>query len=262
MSAITSLASTLVGGVNTIQSQINDVQTQLTTGIKDLNPAQQGVVTRLSSQVTGYQSVQTNISQAQNVISVAQTGLSSATNIVQQMQNLANQAATGTLSATDLTNLQTTFASLAAQLTSISNNASVNGANLLNSATGITVQTGLTATDTTTVAGVNLTTIATTLAALNISSGAPAAITALNTALGSISSGQSQLSASSVGLKSQASVAGSLATNLQNTIDSIQKPDATALQAQLQQLNNQQSVDYYLINQMNTEAQAMLSIFR
>lgn len=180
------------------------------------------------------------------------------------MQNLANQAATGTLSASDLTNLQTTFASLATQLGSIATNANVNGANLLNSATGISVQTGINSTDTTTVAGVNLTTIATTLSALNISTGAgaTAAITALSTALGSVSSGQSQLSASSVGLKSQASVASSLATNLQSTIDSIQKPDATALQAQLQQLNNQQSVDYYLINQMNTEAQAMLTIFR
>lgn len=55
MSAITALTSTLVGGVNSVQSQINDVQNQLTTGVKDLNPAQQGVVTRLSSQVTGYQ---------------------------------------------------------------------------------------------------------------------------------------------------------------------------------------------------------------
>jgi flagellin-like hook-associated protein FlgL len=262
MSDITALSSTLVGSINSVQSQIKNVQTQLATGVKNLDPAQQGVVTRLSSQVTGYNAVAQNISQSQNVISVAQTGLASATNIVQQMQDLANKASTGTLSTTDLTNLQSTFASLATQVGNIATNATVNGANLLSSATGINVQTGITASDSTSVAGVDLAAIGTTLAGLDISTGAPAAITALGTALDSISAGQSQLSASAVGLTSQQSVAGSLSTNLQNTIDSIQKPDATQLQTQLQQLNNQQSIDYYLISQMNTESQAMLTIFR
>jgi hypothetical protein len=49
---------------------------------------------------------------------------------------------------------------------------------------------------------------------------------------------------------------------LQSTINSLQAVDQTALQAQLQQLNNQQSVDYYLVSQMNTAAQAVLNIFR
>jgi hypothetical protein len=49
---------------------------------------------------------------------------------------------------------------------------------------------------------------------------------------------------------------------LQKTIDSIQNVDQTAMQAQLQQLNNQQSIDYYLISQMNQAAAAALTIFR
>jgi hypothetical protein len=45
-------------------------------------------------------------------------------------------------------------------------------------------------------------------------------------------------------------------------IDSIQNIDPTKLQAYLQNLNTQQSVDYYLVSQMNTEAAAVLTIFR
>jgi len=65
-----------------------------------------------------------------------------------------------------------------------------------------------------------------------------------------------------VALAADQSSVTSLGTNLQNTINSLQAVDQTALQAQLQQFNNQQSVDYYLVSQMNTAAQAVLSIFR
>ena len=53
-----------------------------------------------------------------------------------------------------------------------------------------------------------------------------------------------------------------ISQNLQNTIDTIQKPDAAQLQMDLQNMNNQQSMNYYLINQLNQQAQAVLTIFR
>jgi hypothetical protein len=77
-----------------------------------------------------------------------------------------------------------------------------------------------------------------------------------------ISAGQSSLSASNGGLTAQATQAQSLSDGLQNTIDSINNIDPTALQARLQALNNQQAIDYYLITQMNQAAAAMLAIFR
>ena len=54
----------------------------------------------------------------------------------------------------------------------------------------------------------------------------------------------------------------SLGSNLTATINSLQAVYQTAAQAELQQLNNQQSVDYYLVSQMNTEAAAILTLFR
>jgi flagellin-like hook-associated protein FlgL len=84
----------------------------------------------------------------------------------------------------------------------------------------------------------------------------------LTTALNTISSNQSTLSALQVGLNAQSAASASLSTNLQATVDSMQSIDSTALQAKLQSLNNQQSIDYYLISQMNTAASAALSIFR
>ena len=91
---------------------------------------------------------------------------------------------------------------------------------------------------------------------------AAAAVASLKTQLDTISTGQSTLSAASTGLTAQASANTALKTGLTNTVNSIQNIDATAMQAKLQQLNNQQSIDYYLVSQMNTEAAAILSIFR
>jgi hypothetical protein len=91
---------------------------------------------------------------------------------------------------------------------------------------------------------------------------ANAAVASLITQINSISTGQSAFNAASTGLSAQKTAAIALQTGLTNTVDQIQNIDATAMQAKLQQLNNQQSIDYYLVSQMNTEAAALLSIFR
>jgi flagellin-like hook-associated protein FlgL len=101
-------------------------------------------------------------------------------------------------------------------------------------------------------------------ASLSISSAASAksATSTLITSLQTVSTGQSTLSASSTGLAAMKSAANSLSSGLQGTINSIQNIDPTELEAKLQSLNNQQSIDYYLVSQMNTASAALLSIFR
>ena len=275
MSAITALTSTLTSNLNSVQSQISDVQSQLATGKKNLNPADLGIVTRLSAQVTGYKAVGQNVTQAQSVISVGQTALSSISTLLTQAKQIATQASNAGLTTADRASLDTTFQAMLTQIGGLIDGASVNGANLLNGAAGATadglvVTTGITGGtgSTTTVgnsflgaAGAKLATILGTDDVLNVTTAA-AAVVDLTADLASISVAQSGLSAASVGLTAQATGAASMATNLQATVDSIQNIDQTAMQAQLQQLNNQQSVDYYLVSQMNTEASAMLSIFR
>ena len=275
MSAITGLTSTLVQGVNSVQAEIAKVQNELATGVKTMNPAQKGIVTRLSSQVAIYSSDAANITQASSVINVGQTSLNNLSTIISQMQQLATQAASGGLSTTDLASLNTTFTALASQISAAIQNATVNGNNFLyNSPTGtygsttngtITIQIGLDTTGTATIVGQGLdTTLAMLVTGLSISSqtGANSAITALASGLTSVSTAQSNLNAFSTAMASDLASVTSLGANLTTTINSLQAVDQTAAQAELQQLNNQQSVDYYLVSQMNTEAAAILTLFR
>ena len=264
MTKITDMSTTLSQGVKLVEKEINEVSTALATGRAPLNPGNSSEVTRLSSSVNKYKTTEHSLGQVQNVINVAQTGLVSAVDLLQQMESLANQAASGTLSTTDMAAINTTFTQLASQIKNIGENADVNGQNLLNNSAGFSVMSGITTSSLITIAGLDLTKIAATCTGLSITSvgGAYSAITSLSSQLSLISSGQSTFSAATVGIKAYVEEANALSTGLQATIDSIYNIDPTALQSRLQQLNNQQSIDYYLVTQMNQEAAAVLTIFR
>jgi len=265
MSALTSLNATLSTSVNTVQAQIKDVQTQLATGTKTLDAGQVGTVTRLSSQVTGYNAAAANISQAQSAISVAQTGLSSINDLINQMIDLTNKAANTAVSAGDLAKLDITFQSLLTQINSISDSTSLNGVNLISAnATDAIYETGIASTDKMTVTAVSSDTGSLGIASLALSTtaAATAALTTLASALDTLSTNQSSLSADAVGFTAKGKTDAAIATQLQHSIDTISKPDQAKLQMDLQAMNNQQSVDYYLISQLNTEASAAMTIFR
>jgi flagellin-like hook-associated protein FlgL len=263
---ISALAPTLVSNINSVQKGIVDTQTQLASGTKNLNAAEVGIVTRLSAQAAGYKSVTQNITAGINVINVAGTALNSISTILSQAKDIATQAANAGLQASDRTALDTTFDQLLLQVTSLIANAGVNGENVLLSGPALTVQSGITGTTAsqTTIANlaITLTSLGVNTSGVDTQANAQAAITALTAALTTVSTYQSTLSATKTGLDASAAASLSLSTNLQATVDSIQNIDQVALQAKLQQLNNQQAIDYYLISQMNTAAASALTIFR
>jgi flagellin-like hook-associated protein FlgL len=321
MSSLNGLASTLSQNIAGVQKDIVQVQSELASGKKALNAAEVGIVTRVSAQVSGYQSVGSNIKQSLDLLSVTGTALASTTSIISQMKDIATQAANAGLTAADRAALNSTFGQLAGQVTGLLKGATVNSTNLLCVASFMAdpsvttgdqlVQTGLTGSSTTTLASAGLDTAVDVTVAANItaviaaygSAGeaaaratlatavalaaaagklnvaslsigllgdttaqgqakASCAVDILTTALNTISTQQSIVGAEQTGLKAQATAVLSMATNLQSTVDSIQNIDETALQAKLQQLNNQQSIDYYLVSQMNTAEAAKLTIFR
>jgi flagellin-like hook-associated protein FlgL len=197
------------------------------------------------------------------------------------MKDIATQAANAGLTASDRTALNATFAQLSVHVGNLLKGATVNSTNLLGSAAFISdasvitgdqvIQTGLTSSNFTTIVSANLNTGGGLAAngflnidglSLTTQGNASDAIDVLTAALNTISNKQSIVSAEQTGLKELSKAALSMATNLQSTVDSIQNVDETELQAKLQQLNNQQSIDYYLISQMNTAAAAILTIFR
>ena len=152
-------SSSILRSLNFNQNLTNNIQTQLSTNKKILDPALQGVVTRLSSQVTCYTAAQSNIAKAENVLNVASTGLSSIAKILTQMQGLASKAHDSTTTTSDRAKLNQTFQSLLKQINSTANNSKIDGTGILASGSNnLAIQTGITVSDTTTITGAPSTT--------------------------------------------------------------------------------------------------------
>ena len=91
---------------------------------------------------------------------------------------------------------------------------------------------------------------------------ADTAIGLINTFLSQVTSAQSSLSAATDILDLAYTSSTEVAVSSQKSVDTIEGIDLTALQANLQALSVQQSLDFQVISQMNTAASSLLSIFR
>lgn len=265
---IPKLSPILANAINTTQENITKTQTKLATG---LDPAISGtnasVVLSLTSDIATWNTRASNLKLIDNIVSVAQTGLTSISILLYQMKNIATLAQT-TTGTSDLASLSATYLSLATQIQSTANSASVNGSNLLNTSSGITIYPALSSYTTSTIYGYNFATVGTTLATSysfptgDSGANAAAKVTLLSSYITTLSTVQTSLSAYSGLLSATSSAASSTADGLNNYISDLHGIDTTALQNSLQTYNNQLSIDYYLVGQMNAAASDELRIFR
>jgi hypothetical protein len=181
------------------------------------------------------------------------------------MKTLATLAES-TTDATELTSLSTSYLTLADQITSTSNSAYINSSsyNLLNNTTGITIYPALSSSTTLTIALTNnYATIGadlsdnSTLTTINAS----AKVTTLAAYISSLAVDQAALTGYGTLLSSNISNITGLESGINSYISNLQNIDTTALQADLQSYNNQLSIDYYLVGQMNAAASSELAIF-
>jgi flagellin-like hook-associated protein FlgL len=182
------------------------------------------------------------------------------------MQALATQASSAGMQSTDLTSLNTTFGQLKTQVQTLVTGASLNTNNVLAASSGTALSVVTNPTGSTFSISLQDVAAKTTSSAVTTGIGtaanASAALTSLTTMINDVSTAQGNLSAYSTGLQAVSDADTGLQNNLNATINAMTRIDSTALQTQLQNLNNQQSIDYYLVSQMNTESAAILAIFR
>jgi flagellin-like hook-associated protein FlgL len=263
------LQITLASSISDVQKEIINTQNQLSSGKRNVNAAEYGIITRLTSQASGFDTAVKNITAASSVVSVGQTTLTSMASIATQLKNLATQGSSAGLNNDDRDSMASTYASLYDQLSTLTTAASINENNIIDGVAGLIVRysadsAATTFTNVDIAAATALTTISSAVAGHATFSQAicETIVTEMDTYLQSISTAQGSLTAISVALDAYSTGAKGLSSALNSTVGSIQDVDSTALQTKLQSLNNQQSIDYYLVSQMNTASAAVLAIFR
>jgi len=201
-----------IAALNAYQN-LTDVQNKLTSSIAKLSSgnaitdagddaAGLAISTGLTSQVNGLNQAATNAQSGLDVVQTASGALTQVTSMLQRLRDLAVQAANDSNSTSSRTDIQTEATQITDELTRVSTSTNYNGTKLLNgNATPLTFQVGANAGTDNEIA-VNLSSIdvgaiATTLGNNTYDTNADAqlSITAIDTALTSVSTAQATLGA-------------------------------------------------------------------
>lgn len=220
-----------LNSLNNINSKLGVHQQRLATG-KRINsaaddPAGLTIATKLNARAEGLRVAGDNISDAQNLLAVAESGLGRINEILVQMRNKAEQAASDTIGSEERGAIKTQLNAYATQIQDLVDQTTWNGNKLLNGVKGGTealrFQTGAGKDDATTLntlvnvgvdsTGLNIATLSTTSSATVAVFGADAAsITLSNSVFAGLDSGVYEISisgasnAATVAIKTQGGV--------------------------------------------------------
>lgn len=137
-----------LNSLQTVNTKLATHQTRLSSG-KRINsaaddPAGLTIATKMLARAEGLKVALDNISDAKNMLSVAEGGLSKMSDIIIQMRNKAEQAASDTIGSSERAAIQTQLSSYAQQLQDIVDQTKWNSVKLLDNSTGNKVfQTGV-----------------------------------------------------------------------------------------------------------------------
>ena len=234
------------------------------------------IATKMTSEVRGLNMAKRNANDGISLVQTAEGGMNQITNSLQRMRELAVQSANGTLGDADRANLQKEVAALKDQITSITDNTTFNGVDLLKgdgttpgTAKSVAIQTGANANQQVTVSIADvrtsqLTDGTTTVAAIDISTdvGATAALGSLDAALKTVTTAQADLGASQNRLQATVRSLDDRVTTVSESRSRIQDADfsqeSTAM-AKFQILNQASTA---MLAQANQSQQGVLSLLR
>jgi flagellin len=198
------------------------------------------ISTRISSDITTLQQAATNAAQATSILQTADGGASNISDILARMKSLASESASGTTVDTSRPYIQSEFAQLTSEIDSIATGTRYSGQSLLDGtsafASGVSVLVGSSGTDNISITLSNLK--AATLfagATLDVSTqtGATTALTALDTAINTVSNARAQIGAQESRFNFSADSISTQTQNLQSANSAIKDVDIASEQAML-----------------------------
>ena len=228
-----------------------------------------GVSESLRSEIRGMKQAQRNANDGISIIQTAEGTLNEIQNNLQRLRELAVQAASETLASTERAYIETEADQLADEIDRLANNAEFNGINLLGDAntSTIAVQVGAgvaTATNqiTITLSSSTASALAVGSATLNLSTagGALTAITALDTALDSVSSQRATLGALQNRLTSATNALANAIENLSSAESQIRDVDFAEETAEMSKNSVLQQSGVSVLAQANSSNQAVLKL--
>ncbi len=197
------------------------------------------ISTRISSDVTALQQAATNASQSTSILQTADGGASNISDILARMKSLASESASGTTTDSSRAYINSEFSQLTGEIDSIASGTRYSNQSLLDGtsafASGVSVLVGSSASDTITIKLSDLTSTTLGVSSLDVStqSGANSALTALDSAINSVSSARASIGAQESRFNFSSDSISTQTQNLQSADSVIKDVDIAAEQATL-----------------------------
>jgi flagellin len=255
--------------LSAVTSRLQGNYSRLSSGLRIATAADDaaglGISERMRSQIRSYSVATRNAQDGISLVQTAEGALGEVSNILGRMRELAVQSSNGTLTSTDRETINAEFSQLVSEVDRIAGTASFNGINLLNGSTATaSIQVGINAaaTDTIDVALQDTTAATLGLAALDTTdiANSQAAITALDTAINSVSSSRGSLGASQNRLSSALANTQNIHENLSAAESRIRDVDVAFETADLTRNSIMQQAATSILAQANTQPQLALSL--
>lgn len=269
--------------LNATNRDLGVTQNRINTGLKVNSAKDNGAIWAIAqsqrAEMGSLNAVKESLQRGQSTIDVAMAAGNQISDILLQMKEKALAASDQGLSATNRKSLETDYQELAKQITTVVDNASFNGVNMLKGATAPVAGASVTALvnakgGTQKVDGVNmqLDTAGINLSATTLFSGgadaaadatlAKTASAAVDTAIEYVSGKLTALGTGSKGLDNMLSFTSKLQDALETGIGNLVDADLAKESARLQSLQTKQQLGVQALSIANQSSSVLLSLFR
>ena len=222
-----------------------------------------GISERMRSQIRSFGVAQRNAQDGISLVQTAEGASQEVSNILGRMRELSVQAANGTLSSTDRATIDTEFGALISEVDRIAGQTTFNGVNILNGSTAtVAIQVGINASETISVGlqDVRAATLAINTLQTDTAANASAAITAIDTAINSVTTARGSLGASQNRLSSTISSISNIRENLSAAESRIRDVDVATETSDLTRNSILQQAATSMLAQANVQPQLALSL--
>ncbi len=251
-----------------ISDNIANHQLRLATGKRINSPAEDPagymLARGLEARKRGLQVALDNVSNAQNILDVAEGAYSNVMDILQTLKEKATQAADGSLNSTQRSAIDGQADALISEIEDIVNNTTFNGNALIDGSFDVAFQTGETGDEQLSVSlsAADSASLGINSIDLSTANGASTAIGTISTAIDNLSQNMRALGEFKVRLQSkQANLTNSI-TNTEAVRSTIEDADFAKEQMEVMKLQILQQTSLSSLTQANAAPQIVLSLFR
>ncbi|MCJ9430313.1 flagellin [Kordiimonas marina] len=252
---------------------LNKTQTQINTGLKVAsakdNAAVYSIAQKLRGDVSGLNAVKSSLDRASSTLDVAIAAGEAVSDLLIQLKEKAVAAKDAGLDTASRSSLNDDFKQLRDQITSIVQNASFNGTNVVDGSTanGVIAITNANGSNTITVAAQDLSlsgsivTLSST-ATISTATTAAAAVTKIDASITKVNTSLSALGSGSKRIDLQKTFVGKLSDSIEVGIGNLVDADLAKTSANLQSLQVKQQLGLQALSIANQAPSTVLSLFR